>query len=499
MRRSAIVIAGAVIALGAGCSSGGGDKAGGKPARAPKTLLMANGNAPSDELVPFGSEVERLSHGDLRVRFANGWRAGRRDYEIRLIRDVQAGKIKLGWVGTRAWDSVGVRTFDALHAPFLVDSYALEEQVVTSDLTRRMLAGLEPLRLVGIGVLPGPLRVPALRTAAPTRPAAFAGRRVAIQRSRVGAATMRALGATPVEIPSAGSIATLDGVEQQLSSIFGNGYDLRAKYVAANVNLWPRPLVLFMNAAAYDALDASEQRALRDAARHAARRMITIDEAQDADAVAGMCRRGTRIVAATPTGLARLRKAVAPVYADLVRDRTTRELVASIRQMRASLSQPVRAPLGCGSSPPATPVDRKLDGVYRATVTREQQAKRYGIPPSHAIAENYGKFTLVVDGGRFAVTQENDDACTWQYGRARLSGEKLQWTFTDGGGIAPNNAENKPGERFLWRWSLYRDTLTLRAIEPPDIGTARWHRVGSEPSRRYLSRRCPPPKAALPR
>jgi hypothetical protein len=167
--------------------------------------------------------------------------------------------------------------------------------------------------------------------------------------------------------------------------------------------------------------------------------------------------------------------------------------------MRASLSQPVRAPLGCGSSPPAMPVDRKLDGVYRATVTREQQAKRYGIPPSHAIAENYGKFTLVVDGGRFAVTQENDDACTWQYGRARLSGEKLQWTFTDGGGIAPNNAENKPGERFLWRWSLYRDTLTLRAIEPSDIGTARWHRVGSEPSRRYLSRRCPPPKAALPR
>jgi TRAP-type C4-dicarboxylate transport system substrate-binding protein len=462
---------------------------------------MANSNGLADELEPFANEVERLSSGGLQIRFANNWRDGRPDYEVRLIRDVQAGKIKLGWVGTRVWDSVGVRSFDALHAPFLVDSYALEERFLKSGLVGRMLAGLEPLRLVGIGVLPGPMRVPALRTAAPIRPAAFAGRRVAIQRSHVGAATIRALGATPVEIPAGASIASLDGIEQHLPSIFGNSYDLTAKHVAANVNLWPRPLVLFMNAAAYNSLDPSWQRILREAARHVVSRTRNADETRDVTAVADMCRRHTRLVNATPADLALLRAAVAPVYADLARDPQTRAFVAAIRHMRASLREGTAPLLRCRASAPTAPVarSRQLDGVYRAIVTREQQAKHDGVPPAKAIAENYGKFTLVIDGDHFAFTQENAEACTWQYGAARLTGDKLRWSFTDGGGLAPNNAQNKPGEVFVWRWSLYRNVLTLRAVEPRELATAVWHRFASTPSSRYLSRRCPPPKSALPR
>jgi TRAP-type C4-dicarboxylate transport system substrate-binding protein len=451
--------------------------------------------------VPFDDEVARLSHGALSIRFANGWRQGRPDYEVRLIRDVQAGTIKFGWAGTRAWDSVGVHSFDALNAPFVVDSYALQERVLTSDLVSRMLAGPSRLHLVAIGVLPGPMRVPALRAGAPIRPAAFAGKRLAIQRSRVGAATVRALGATPVEIPSAGSIASLDGVEQQLPSIFGNSYDETARYVAANVHLWPRPLVLFMNAAAYKALDASQQRILREAAKHVVSSMTTADEAEDADAVAGMCRRHTRVVNATPTELALLRRAAAPVYADLARDPETRGFLAAIREMRASVHRPAARLLECGTSQQTAPTARstKLDGVYRNTVTREQEAKHDGVPPAKAIAENYGRFTLVIDGDHFASTQENADACTWAYGTANLNGDKLRWSFIDGGGITPNNAVNKPGELFVWRWSLYRNTLTLHAIQPTDLGTAVWHRSTSKPAARYLSRRCPPPRDALPR
>jgi hypothetical protein len=344
------------------------------------------------------------------------------------------------------------------------------------------------------------MRVPALRTAAPIRPAAFAGRRVAIQRSQVAAETIRALDATPVDIPSAGSIASLDGVEQHLPSIFGNSYDRSAKYVAANVNLWPRALVLFMNAEAYKALDPSQQRILRQAGRHVIARMTTSAEAQDIEAVAGMCRRHARLVTAAPADLALLRRAVAPVYTDLVRDAETRAVVAAIRHMRSSLHGGPGPLLRCGAPTP-TPVahSTKLDGVYRFTVTREMAAKHDGVPPEKVIAENYGKFILVTDGDRFAFTEENADACTWAYGTARLDGDELRWSFTDGGGIAPNNAYNKPGELFVWRWSLYRDTLTLRPVKPKDLGTAVWHRFASTPSSRYLSRRCPPPKSALPR
>ena len=75
--------------------------------------------------------------------------------------------------------------------------------------------------------------------------------------------------------------------------------------------------------------------------------------------------------------------------------------------------------------------------------------------------ENYGHWVYVVDRGRFAFSQENGPACTWGYGTWKVHGDTVEWLFTDGGGEAPNGAENKPGERFVFGWSRFRDTLTL--------------------------------------
>jgi hypothetical protein len=57
---------------------------------------------------------------------------------------------------------------------------------------------------------------------------------------------------------------------------------------------------------------------------------------------------------------------------------------------------------------------------------------------------------------------------------------------------------NKPGEFFAWHWSLYRQVLTLRPIEPRDLSVQEWQRVSSTPSKAALSDRCPPPKPAFP-
>jgi hypothetical protein len=79
----------------------------------------------------------------------------------------------------------------------------------------------------------------------------------------------------------------------------------------------------------------------------------------------------------------------------------------------------------------------------------------------------------------------------------------MAWTFTDGGGIAPNNAMNKPGEFFRFGWSRYRDTLELTpvrgAVSPLNFRGKPWRRISSTPSRRYLARECPPPARALAR
>src|SRR5262249_22150887 len=104
----------------------------------------------------------------------------------------------------------------------------------------------------------------------------------------------------------------------------------------------------------------------------------------------------------------------------------------------------------------------------------------------------------VIDRGRFAFTNENKRACIWAYGTFTVHGNQFEQLFTDGGGIAPTGAVNKPGELFTDRWSLYRGVLTLSPIQGPSPPKP-WLRISTVPSRRFLSTRCPPPEGALPR
>jgi hypothetical protein len=71
------------------------------------------------------------------------------------------------------------------------------------------------------------------------------------------------------------------------------------------------------------------------------------------------------------------------------------------------------------------------------------------------------------------------------------------------GGIAPDNAANKPGEFFTFRWSQHRGVLTLSpvagAVSPANFMAKPWVRISTTPLARFLSGRCPPPAGALPR
>lgn len=156
--------------------------------------------------------------------------------------------------------------------------------------------------------------------------------------------------------------------------------------------------------------------------------------------------------------------------------------------------------VGCGGGSGSE--GKGLDGVY-------QMQTRYGDDSEpQAGPENYGDWTFVLDGGRFAFTQEYRDACTWGYGNLTFKGDEMDWTFTEGGGYAPTGGMNKAGEHFRFRWSLYHDTLTLSPVEGTDLSVndvspmnfraKPWHLVSGTPSRRYFAKKCPPPREALP-
>ena len=440
-----VAIAATVTFAVAGCGSTGDDRAGGKASTKAVALTLANPLPQPDELRPFVDEVERISHGKIEVRFRNQWLGWPwRRTEAALIRDVAAGKADLGWVGSRAWDDVGVTSFDALHAPLVVDSYELEGEVLAAGVADELLEGVEALGVVAIGVLPGPLRK-VLGVERPfLRPADFDGMRVGLNRSQVGSASLRALGAVPVTVPGGvDMVGQVDGLEQHVASIDGNTYDDAAKYLTANVNLWPRWVVVFMNAEAFGRLDGSQQDALREAVRTARPTMLAAAEgAQEASTVA-LCERGLRLAVASPNDLSELRAAVAPVTASL--DEATREALERIEELRQGGAAPDSlAPCPVRTTPRAS---RALDGTY-VTVTTAEDARRAKIPAGDPLYERLPiRQRLVLRGGVFKVYLRERDESDVHAGTYTIYRDRI--VLID------------PPDRLPFAWSFDGKTLTF--------------------------------------
>src|SRR5579859_6153251 len=98
-RSAGLVVLLVVMAVLAGCTGPGLDKAGGTLARPPVVLTLASFLGDSSELDGFAGEVRRLSAGTMQIDIRSRWRFGQVTYETGLIGDVRAGKADLGVVG----------------------------------------------------------------------------------------------------------------------------------------------------------------------------------------------------------------------------------------------------------------------------------------------------------------------------------------------------------------------------------------------------------------
>lgn len=491
---ASIVAALALPALVAGCGSSA--ERVGQQSKGPAhvlTMLKPIGNG--EELGYFASEVNRLSNGKLRIRLVPSGYSKQTDFEAATIRDVQHGRGDLAFAGTRAWDEFGVRRMSALMAPLLVDSYPLQQRVVAGELGRQMLAELRPLGLVGIGILPGGMRHPFALSKRLGGPADYRGLEIGTQQSRVADATMRALGAHPVRVPA----DTLgfhgpDGYEQRVYVLYGDRLAAPGSHITVNVNLWPRPLVIFAGARAYKRLTASERDVLQKAAASAVPKAGPAARASEIEMAGNICRDGrVALDLSSPSELRALHQAVEPVYRELESDPATDDTIRQIESLKAELGEPPAMLPKCSATASAPTAARTaLDGVWQMDTASSPDVED----------ENWGHWIFVFDHGRFADTQENKAACTWGYGTFSVRGDRTSWKFTDGGGIAPNNAMNKPGEFFVFGLSSYRDMLRLSQVQgeisPLNFRAKPWRRLSSTPTRRYLSKRCPPPAEALP-
>jgi TRAP-type transport system periplasmic protein len=453
-RRLIWYAAGAVLAAMAiplaACAGSSSDKAGGVDEVAPRVLTMAN---PTDDRAPqlesWAEEVSRLSGGTLAIEFKDRWRLGEPRFEAGTLEDMVAGKVDMAWVGARAFDTVGVTSFQALVAPMLIDSYDLEAKVFEQGIPERMLEGVGELDLVGIGVLPGPMRK-LLGVSKPfVRSGDFAGQVVGLQDSAVAAETLRALGATPRAVPSSAKLDGLDAYEQQLGSIAGNEYDKRAKYVTANVNLWPRPLVIVMGKEAFASLTDEQQAALREAAAAAIAEALEASRAEDEEAAAVLCRRGMTFAAASESELAELRTALEPVYAELAADQESKSYIDAITSLKSEVAVAAEAPACTSTEPPtASPIP---DGTYETTVT-EADYRKGGV--AEEVGAFPGVFRLIFENG-LDVTMIGPD------------GEGEQRSYT----VFRDQIEIPVAHDFMItaRWSFDGKALTFTDVKIPGV------------------------------
>jgi TRAP-type C4-dicarboxylate transport system substrate-binding protein len=404
-RRTALVGMIGGVALLAGACVGSGperDRAGGAREVEPHVLTMAqpNDGEPPAQLVSWAEAVKERSGGTVTIKFKSAWRLGEVDYESGTIEDVRAGKVDLGWVGARAFDRVGVNSFQALLAPLLVDSYDLQAAVFEAGIPDEMLQGVEQIDLVGIGVLPGPMRKVLGISEPLLEPADFTGKTIGLQDSALAADTLTALGATPQPVPSSADLDGLDGYEQQLASIAGNHYYTEADYVTANVNLWPRPLVMVMSADAFQSLAPPQQDALREAAAEAIPAALDDSRAEDDEAMPALCREGMTLAVATDRDLAEFRSALEPVYEELNADPATKAHIDAIQGLKSSLNfapEAPQCPAGDAAGSATAPSEGALpQGRFESTLTPEDWES--GV-------RDLGTFTLVIDAETLTIIE----------------------------------------------------------------------------------------------
>lgn len=454
--RLAAAVAGLATAAAA-CTSNLPDRAGGSLDGRLTVLTLANdnGDIPA-QLTDWINKVHELSHGSIRVDVKNAWRAGEPGSEVHTVQDVKRGTVDMAWVGARAMDRVGVTSFQALLAPMLVDSYDLESSVFRAGIPAQMLTGVGAAGIVGVGILPGPMRK-VMGVAKPfLTPADFAGSRIADQDSALTQMTMQTLGATAVALPPGVKLHGVDGYEQQLESIAGNRYDETAKFTTANLNLWPRPLVIIAGKAAWAKLAGTQRDILRKAAGTAVLPALDASRQEDQQALPVLCRGGMTLPTALPQQLAQLRTAVDPVYAALRRDASTNTWLDQIQALKEQL-QAAPETASCagisGTSRPASPID----GTYwrRSTPADILTACHSALPPGAGPLPAHSTLEVVFNHG--SVTQyEQPDGGTkdigWR-GTYVVFRDTLQLT------------EAETGASFTVTWSLKGATLTLTNLK----------------------------------
>jgi len=467
MTRMRSLVLGSLVALAVTTTACGQavDRLGNEPAT--PVVLHAETGFDSDEVAPYARQVSRATGDLLQIDVAQAADMTP-DVENDIIERVRSGSLDAAFVGTRVWTGYDIHTFDAVHAPFLIDSLDQERAVLAGPILDGAGDGLAGLGLASVGVLPGPLRLPAGRERAFTAPATYAGARLAITKSEISDASLAALGAHASPIAPGGDIARLDGIEAQVPAMPLDGPGA-VGVITGNVALWPRPISVVVNKERFERLSPEQQAALRDAIGASADAMVDNLRTANMESVGNACRNGVRFIEATPEDIAALRAAVEPVYASLRSDPTTSAAIDAIDALRTGSPDRLSCPAETATPEAVVSGPTAIDGTWTACPTEADILTAGGLPDEAKI--NAGCTTMTFEQGAFH-----------EEGPGSAGPEAGTYSLKDDHQLVIHRAN---GELFEFTWSLFQDQLALglpangKAFSPAPIRAIPWVRQGT--------------------
>ena len=341
-------------------------------------------------------------------------------------------------------------SFQALLAPFLVDSLELERQVLESPLADSDARGRRAGEVVGIALLAGPLRRPFGISHPLIGPTDYRGATIGI---RPAALPARRCGpGSEGYVP--GVLSGLDGAEIDPEAIDYNSWE---GALTINVVLWPKPYTIFMNRDAFDALTSEQQEILREAGREALAPELARSHGTKRLPRRAYAERSRSFPLRLPTSQ-RCAKRYSPSTQELESDPDTR---AATRRDRGAEREPaptVRAAPDCRRARREAAGGPALEGRWKLNWTRaaliaEGIVRRDALPQKGWVVYEFAgrfRFRTIIPG---AASRGGDIL-----GRGRCPEPGLRRTGT--GYIA--------GHVHRHRWSIYRDTLTFSRFPDSD-------------------------------
>ena len=381
------------------------EQGGGAPERAPDavtTLTFASAD-PLPVDATFETLVAQDSGGHLKLRIVN-YNARSPEVDVMIAAALQKGRLDVGDVGSRAWESLGVEAFRAYQDPFLVTSRELLDRAVTGPVAAGLLGTLKPAMVTGLAIVPDSIRY-LFSTKPLTTLAQFHGAKIQINESDTTSEVIENLGATPVSDFGAGPPTVealrsgeLTAIESDPVNAMLNGYVQVAPYAVVNAPLFAKSTTFAASSSVLARLPKADASSLREAAQQAALRAAGANGASDRLDWVTMCAQGLKPLAVGQQQFNALHDAEAATYVDLAGDTLTALAVDRIGLL-ATMEPRMDSWASCHGIGVGMSPTKVLDGTYGVTISQAD------VVASGDCADcgNAGKYMLIIHDGRYAI------------------------------------------------------------------------------------------------